>query len=168
MHINKITDWFYQYNKDVYHFLVYYTGSEDVEDMVQEVYIRAIKGFDSFQGKSSPKTWLLGIARHVGIDEVRRKKRVRILHVDYFYKENELKDENSPERILQLNEEHKQLYRIIKSLKSNYKDVIILRGIKELTVAETASVLNWNENKVRITYHRALKILQKKKRRLSE
>ncbi|WP_420910306.1 RNA polymerase sigma factor [Neobacillus muris] len=38
---------------------------------------------------------------------------------------------------------------------------IFLRGIKEFSVSETASILNWNENKVRITYHRALKKLQK-------
>ncbi|MFC0476287.1 sigma factor-like helix-turn-helix DNA-binding protein [Robertmurraya beringensis] len=41
--------------------------------------------------------------------------------------------------------------------------MIILRGIKELSVSETASILHWNENKFRITYHRALKALQKAK-----
>ncbi|MGJ7910099.1 RNA polymerase sigma factor [Neobacillus sp. LXY-1] len=156
-----ISEWFYLYNKDIYHFLVYYMGSSDVEDLVQEVFIRAIKGFDTFQGKSSPKTWLLSIARHVGIDEIRKRKRSRMMQLFGFREEETAKE--TPEEILQLNETNRLLYEAIQSLKANYRDVIILRGIKELSVSETASILNWNENKVRITYHRALKMLQQGK-----
>jgi RNA polymerase sigma factor (sigma-70 family) len=159
---NKISDWFYQYNKDIYHFLIYYTGSADIEDLVQEVFYRAIKGIDSFQENSSPKTWLFGIARNVGLDEIRKKKRSKIRKT-LAGRELEDRKEKSPENILQFNEQNKILYEAIHSLKRNYRDVIILRGIKEFTVPETANILNWNENKVRITYHRALKALQKKK-----
>jgi RNA polymerase sigma-70 factor, ECF subfamily len=156
---NKISEWFHLYNKDIYHFLVYYIGSSDVEDLVQEVFIRAIKGFDTFQNKSNPKTWLFSIARNVGIDEIRKRKRLKIKQA--IWVRDELTDKETPEKILQLNEKNRLVYQAIQSLKANYRDVIILRGIKELTVSETASILNWNENKVRITYHRALKSLQK-------
>ena len=156
---DKISEWFSLYNKDIYHFLVYYIGSSDVEDLVQEVFIRAIKGFDTYQKRSSPKTWLFSIARHVGIDEMRKRKRLRMKQMIWFW--DEKTDKETPEEILQLNENNRFLYQAIHSLKVNYRDVIILRGIKELSVSETASILNWNENKVRITYHRALKTLQK-------
>ena len=156
---DKISEWFSLYNKDIYHFLVYYIGSSDVEDLVQEVFIRAIKGFDTYQKRSSPKTWLFSIARHVGIDEMRNRKRLRMKQMIWFWDEKTYKE--TPEEILQLNENNRLLYQAIHSLKVNYRDVIILRGIKELSVSETASILNWNENKVRITYHRALKTLQK-------
>ncbi|MEN2768214.1 RNA polymerase sigma factor [Ornithinibacillus xuwenensis] len=159
---SKISQWFYQYNKDIYHFLLYYVGSGDIEDLVQEVFIRAIKGFDSFQAKSSPKTWLFSIARHVGLDELRRRKRARIKSIVPFVDDEPI-GEATPEKVLQLNENNRILYQVIQSLKSNYRDVIILRAIKELSVLETAAVLNWNENKVRITYHRALKALEKHK-----
>ncbi|MGA9225743.1 MAG: RNA polymerase sigma factor [Mesobacillus sp.] len=155
---NIISEWFYLYNKDIYHFLVYYIGSTDVEDLVQEVFIRAIKGFDTYQKKSSPKTWLFSIARNVGIDEIRKRKRLRMKQM--MWSRDEQTGKETPEEILQLNEDNKLLYQAIQSLKANYRDVIILRGIKELSVAETASILSWNENKVRTTYHRALKSLQ--------
>ncbi|SFA97514.1 MULTISPECIES: RNA polymerase sigma factor [unclassified Bacillus (in: firmicutes)] len=158
---NEISEWFYLYNKDIYHYLVYYIGSSDVEDLVQEVFIRAIKGFDTYQKKSSPKTWLFSIARNVGIDEIRKRKRLRMKQMIWF--RDEQTDKETPEKILQLNENNRLLYQAIQSLKANYRDVIILRGIKEFSVSETASILNWNENKVRITYHRALKTLQKVK-----
>ncbi|MEH7248608.1 RNA polymerase sigma factor [Neobacillus niacini] len=156
---NKISEWFYLYNKDIYHFLVYYIGSSDVEDLVQEVFIRAIKGFDTYQKKSSPKTWLFSIARHVGIDEMRKRSRLRKKQM--IWSMDEQTEKETPEEILQLNENNRLLYQSIQSLKANYRDVIILRGIKEFSVSETAAILNWNENKVRITYHRALKTLQK-------
>ncbi|MDF2789957.1 MAG: polymerase sigma factor [Neobacillus sp.] len=156
---DKISEWFSLYNKDIYHFLVYYIGSSDVEDLVQEVFIRAIKGFDTYQKKSSPKTWLFSIARHLAIDELRKRKRLGMKQKTWFW--DQQMDKETPEKILQLNENNKLLYQAIQSLKANYRDVVILRGIKELSVSETASVLNWNENKVRTTYHRALKTLQK-------
>jgi RNA polymerase sigma-70 factor, ECF subfamily len=161
MNSNQISEWFYLYNKDIYHFLVYYTGSGDVEDLVQEVFIRAIKGFDTYEKKSSPKTWLFSIARNVGIDEIRKRKRIGMKQIIRFWEEQT--DKETPEKLLQLNENNRLLYEAIQSLKQNYREVIILRGIKELSVSETASILNWNENKVRITYHRALKTLQKSK-----
>jgi RNA polymerase sigma-70 factor, ECF subfamily len=159
MNSNIISEWYYLYNKDIYHYLIYYIGSGDIEDLVQEVFIRAIKGFDTYQQKASPKTWLFSIARHVGIDEMRKRNRLRMKQMNWF--RDEQSDKETPEKILQLNENNKFLYQSIQSLKANYRDVVILRGIKELSVSETASVLNWNENKVRTTYHRAVKALQK-------
>lgn len=156
---NKIiSDWFYQYSDDIYHYLIYKLGSTDVEDLVQDVFIRAIKGFDSFKGNASPKTWLISIARHVAIDEVRKRKSAKFKTMQISNSKNY---ENSPEMILSQMETNKELFLAIQLLKPNYRDVIILRAIKELSVGETADILNWSENKVRITFHRALKALKK-------
>ncbi|MED4015577.1 RNA polymerase sigma factor [Sutcliffiella cohnii] len=162
MDSDKISEWFYQYNKDIYHFLLYYVGSGDIDDLVQEVFIRAIKSFDTYQSKSSEKTWLFSIARNVGIDEIRRRKRARVKTALRFTS-FEQKEEQTPELMLKWSENNRDLYKVINSLKSNYRDVIILRALKELSVPETADILNWNENKVRITYHRALKALKDKR-----
>ncbi|MGD6774654.1 sigma factor-like helix-turn-helix DNA-binding protein [Sutcliffiella horikoshii] len=50
----------------------------------------------------------------------------------------------------------------IRMLKQSYYDVLMLRGINELSVQETAQELNWTESKVNLSYHRALKTLEKK------
>ncbi|MGD7054759.1 RNA polymerase sigma factor [Sutcliffiella horikoshii] len=164
---DKISEWFYQYNKDIYHFLLYYVGSGDIDDLVQEVFMRAIKGFDTYKSKSSVKTWLFSIARNVALDEIRKRKRTRLRNVLSFTG-YEAKERNTPENQLQLNEDNLVLYKVINSLKPNYRDVIILRAIKELSVSETADILQWNENKVRITYHRALIALREKKEAIQD
>ncbi|CQR47198.1 RNA polymerase sigma factor SigX [Paraliobacillus sp. PM-2] len=149
---SKISEWFYAYNKDIYHFLLYYIGSGDIDDLVQEVFIKAIKGVDTYKEQSSPKTWLLSIARNVGIDELRKRKRERLkqqIAQEYY----EMKDEKTPDIFLYLDERKQHLYQVIHSLKPSYRDVIILRAIKELTIAETSDVLHWPQSKVRITYH---------------
>lgn len=156
-----ISDWFHQYSDDIYQFFLYRIRPSDVEDLVQEVFIRAIKGLDSFQGTSSPKTWLFSIARNVAIDEIRKRKRNKWKEQLFHEMSKEPMDHHTPELFLQLNEENKHLYRSIQSLKGSYRDVLILRGINEVTTEEAAAILNWSDNKVRSTYYRAKKALQK-------
>ena len=58
-----------QYHNDLYQFIFYMVKDKYLtEDLVQEVYIKVIQSYDTFQGKSSEKTWLFSIARHVTID----------------------------------------------------------------------------------------------------
>ncbi|CAH2717571.1 hypothetical protein BACCIP111895_04785 [Neobacillus rhizosphaerae] len=70
---HQIEKWFIQYEKDVTNYLVYYTGSSDVEDLVQETFLRAFRAFSRFKNDSSPKTWLISIARNTAIDYYRKK-----------------------------------------------------------------------------------------------
>ena len=43
-----------------------------------------------------------------------------------------------------------------------YRAVVILRGINESSIKETAEILECTETKVKVDYHRALGILKKK------
>ncbi|TFB15103.1 RNA polymerase sigma factor [Filobacillus milosensis] len=157
-----ISDWYQQYHNDVYNFLVYYTGKLDTEDLVQEVFIKALHGIGGFNGESNPKTWLFSIARNVAVDEARKRKRRGMDQTVTLENSPEPPNYQTPDTILQNNERKRQIYECIQSLKSNYKEVLILRGIKELNVAETASVLGWTESKVKTTYSRAIKALRLK------
>lgn len=146
---------------------MYYTNTNEVDDLVQETFIKAIKGLKSFKKEASPRTWLYSIARNVAIDFLRKNKRIndRQFLSDEIDGKNDLK---TPDKIFQLNETKKELYHAILKLKQSYQDVIILRSIKEFSVAETAAILNWSEAKVRITFHRALKSLEKEMNHLEE
>ncbi|WP_047985667.1 RNA polymerase sigma factor [Ornithinibacillus californiensis] len=157
-----ITDWFYQYSDEIYNFFIYRLGTADVDDFVQEVFIRAMTGFEHFQQNSSPKTWLYSIAKNITIDEIRRRNRKKWKSIIPFQAQHEPKMTETPEQLLHMNEENKELYHAILSLKSGYREVLILRGINLFTVTETAEILGWSENKVRSTYHRSKKALKKK------
>jgi RNA polymerase sigma-70 factor (ECF subfamily) len=51
----------------------------EVEDLVQETYLRALRSLPTFRGDSSVRSWLLAIGRHVCADHVRRRTRQRRL-----------------------------------------------------------------------------------------
>jgi RNA polymerase sigma-70 factor, ECF subfamily len=54
------------------------TRREDAEDLLQETMVRAIEQLPSFRGEARFKSWLFGIATHVSLDHLRRKKRWRV------------------------------------------------------------------------------------------
>jgi RNA polymerase sigma-70 factor, ECF subfamily len=152
-----IEKWFLQYGDMVKSFIVYYTGKVDVDDLVQDVFIKAYIQYDSFQGSSLPKTWLFSIARNTAIDQVRRQSSLKRI-LDKF--KGEFYTQNSPEELI-LNDELKQvLYKKVNTLRSPQREVVILRGIMQLSVKETSDVLNLKEKQISVIYHRALKKLK--------
>ncbi|MCA1319565.1 RNA polymerase sigma factor [Bacillus tianshenii] len=158
----EITDWFRAYHNDIYNFLIYYTGGMDVEDLVQETFVKAVRNIHKFKGDASPRTWLISIARNVAIDESRKRRKEETKRTRLFRFNDSAKVSDSPEEIVGLSETKAELYMAIRTLKQSYYDVLMLRGINELSVQETAQALKWSENKVNLSYHRALKALEKK------
>ncbi len=66
---------------DVWRLCAHLVDPEAADDLTQEVYARAVVALDRYRGDSPVRLWLLGIARHVAIDEVRRRTRRRRLFV---------------------------------------------------------------------------------------
>ncbi len=154
MEEHSIEDWFHNYEQDVTSFLVYYTGSVEVEDLVQDTFLIAMNKLTSFKGDSHPKTWLISIARNIVIDRYRKNKVwERIKHILSAEQPIATTIENS----IMKNSEQTQLVNAIHQLPSPYKEVVILRGIMELSSKEASVILKCSTNKVNVMYHRALK-----------
>ncbi|MFJ7935452.1 RNA polymerase sigma factor [Sporosarcina sp. NPDC096371] len=148
-----IAEWFQLYEEDITSFLIYYTGSLDVEDLVQETFLIAMKKMSGFKGQSHPKTWLISIARNKVIDDYRRKKVWEKIKYSIF-REQKLSNELEERTIM--NQEVSHLYKAIHQLSPRYKEVVILRGILELTPKEVSEVLKVNVNHVNVLFHRSL------------
>ncbi len=65
----------------VWRYCAYLGRGEDVGDLVQETYARAIRALPRFEGRTSGRVWLLAIARRVCADAVRSAQRRRALDV---------------------------------------------------------------------------------------
>ncbi len=149
------------YYEDVYRYCLYFTNSRvEAEDLTQETFIKVLKGLSKFQHRSNWKTWVLAIAKNTAIDHYRRKKLIEFLPDSLLY--GRKSNDASPEKEFDVKEEWEEVERALLTLKPAYRNVVILRGIQELTVKETAEILNCSEQKVRVDYHRALKQLQNK------
>lgn len=153
-----------KYHHDVYQFLFYMVKNrEQAEDLVQEVYIRVLKSYERFEGKSSEKTWLFSIARNVAIDHFRKSKGWKQRMLEKFdWSTGQVKDDRPiPEEIALQNEEVGMIYQCLDNCTLDQRMVIIMRYMQELSISETAEALGWTESKVKTTQHRALKALKK-------
>ncbi|MBK3495946.1 sigma-70 family RNA polymerase sigma factor [Viridibacillus sp. YIM B01967] len=118
----QITNWFDQYKNDIYQFLHYRIGTNEAEDCVQEVFIKAYRSYETFQQKSSPKTWLFSIAHHVAIDTLRKKQRHKWKGI-LLMQQPEKATNITPEHLLQADESMKELIQMVQSLKSPYTNI---------------------------------------------
>lgn len=153
------------YHQDVYQYIFYMTKDKSLtEDIIQEVYIKVLKSYDSFRGDSSEKTWLFSIARHTTMDFFRKQhqKKQRIAGFFNWNKQGTYLTDNAPlpEEVIILDEEMKQIYSQLDKCSNDQKQVIILRYIQSLSIQETAEILGCSSSKVKTTQHRAIKKLQ--------
>lgn len=67
---------FAEYRRDLTGYCYRMLGSaSEAEDAVQETFVKAWRGWDRFEGRSSPRTWLYRIAHHVCVDMHRSPQR---------------------------------------------------------------------------------------------
>ncbi|MDQ0888784.1 RNA polymerase sigma-70 factor (ECF subfamily) [Paenibacillus sp. V4I9] len=149
-----------EHYKSVYGFLICFTGNKsDAEDLTQEVFIKVIKSIANFNRYFQLRSWILSIAKHVAIDHYRRKKFYSLFNDNFFTKL--VAKTGSPQENLDTKETNKIIQESLTKLKPNYRSVFILRAINDLSIRETALILNCSESKVKVDYHRAVAMLQK-------
>lgn len=67
-------DWVDLYSDDLYCYALKFIPNDDVaQNLLQETFLAGLKGRDKFSGKSSEKTWLIGILKNKITDYLRSK-----------------------------------------------------------------------------------------------
>ncbi|TVT60507.1 RNA polymerase sigma factor SigC [Amycolatopsis rhizosphaerae] len=66
-------EWVRATQADVWRFVAHLTDTTVADDLTQETYARAVTALTRFAGRSSVRTWLLSIARHVVVDHFRAR-----------------------------------------------------------------------------------------------
>lgn len=138
----------------------------DVEDLAQEVFIRAYQSLKRYDPQRQFSTWLYTIAKNLSIDYL-RKKRLQIVSLETpLFPRREFQDlENNPEEVFQRTTEQMQLLKAITLLSEEYSLVIRLRHLKGYTYQEISAILDLPLGTIKSRIYRARselrKILQK-------
>ncbi|WP_430787396.1 RNA polymerase sigma factor [Virgibacillus flavescens] len=154
----KVNKWYHAYSNDLYRYILLMIGDRDqAKDILQDTFLRAYDKLESFDGENA-RSWLFRIARNLTIDYIRKKKPIA-----YFIDSPSLikATDKNPEQLMALNEAERDIHSALRNIKRTYRDVIILRKIKEFSISESARILGWSENKVKITLFRGMKALRK-------
>jgi RNA polymerase sigma-70 factor (ECF subfamily) len=64
---------------EVWRFVAALVGRDAADDLTQDTYLRAFRALPEFAGRSTARTWLLGIARRACADHIRSLTRLRRL-----------------------------------------------------------------------------------------
>jgi RNA polymerase sigma-70 factor (TIGR02943 family) len=69
-----VSKWVHEYSHEMYRYAwSKMANREEAEDVVQNTFLAALHSYSSFEGKSSPKTWLFSILKHKIMDYHREK-----------------------------------------------------------------------------------------------
>jgi RNA polymerase sigma-70 factor (ECF subfamily) len=72
-----------RHRKSVFNFILRYVGDkETAEDLLQETFMRVIKGAEAYKRQAKFTTWLYTIARNLCVDQTRRRKHRRHASLD--------------------------------------------------------------------------------------
>ena len=123
----------------------------DAEDVVQDAYVRALRGFDGFRGEVM-RPWLLAIVRNVAWRAlaVRRRATSNVIPIEAAFSRNGEddpepmsipSDEPSVETRLIEAGDRALLTRALDAMTPLFREVLVLREVEEMSYAEIATVL---------------------------
>ena len=127
---------------------------ELVDDLVQEAFLRALRGFSRLRDPSRFSAWLYRTAENLLRDHFRRKSR----RGDKVVFTDDLEGEDrspTPDEKLSRREEAERLLAKVESLPDRYREPLLLRHARELPYSEIGAMLGISENSVRVRIFRA-------------
>lgn len=135
----------------------------EAEDVMQAAYVRAYEHLGQFAGRAAFAAWLTKIAVHEALACLNSRNRTEEL-------ESMLPGEaastlvavgDSPEQQAADSEIRHVLEDAILSLPEDYRTIVMLRDIEEMSTADTAMALDLTEENVKVRLHRARRLLRK-------
>ena len=124
----------------------------DADDMTQDVYLRALRGWNQFDGKASRQAWLFGIAKRTRSDWFRQKKRERLV--------TDLGNPEEFDKVVSGStdvDNIEKLWDAARELNDEQSQVVHLRFAAGLSYAQIAQALGIPIGTVRSRLHRGLK-----------
>lgn len=138
----------------------------EVEDVMQETYIKAYNQLNNFKRQSKFSTWITRIMINESLAKLKRKKkfeRYSEIEEEHFHgvpQHAYAANNETPEKQFLQKEMNTLLTSAIRSLPQKYQTVFMMREIEMMTVQETAECLNITSENVKVRLHRAKELLK--------
>ncbi|HEY3350462.1 MAG TPA: RNA polymerase sigma factor [Thermoanaerobaculia bacterium] len=149
-----------RYNQRLYRIIRSILGTDsDVEDVIQETYLKAYGHLAQFEGRSSFATWLTKIAVYEAVARARKGRRFQPLEVTVGDDESRVAELRSalpdPEQNASRHEIRRLIEEAVDHLPDIFREVFVMREIEQMSQAETAECLGLKEETVKTRLHRA-------------
>ena len=133
---------------------------DDVDDLVQDVFVKTYTNIHSFDDTKKFSSWLYRIAHNAFLNHIRSAKREMFrMHFDtalpFLY------STDNPETSFELKKLSTDLDASLEHLDQKYREIIVLRFYEGLSYEEIADVLRVPTSTVGVRLSRALKQIKK-------
>ena len=144
----------------VFRYVFYRVGDRQAaEDLVGDVFVRALEGLSTYQDTGSPfEAWLYRIAHARVVDYYRRQEVRRGASLDERLVAN---GESDLSQWVAQQEDIRRIWDALRHLTDDQQQVISLRFIAGYSTAEVAKVMGKNEGAIRALQYRALASLRR-------
>ncbi|MBX2991581.1 MAG: sigma-70 family RNA polymerase sigma factor [Bacteroidetes bacterium] len=141
-------------------------NAADAEDLVQETFLKAFRFWDSYEKGTNIRAWLFRIMKNAFINRYRKEKKepetVEYQEVENFYnsvRESAVETSDLQESVFK-NLLEDEVAVAIAELPEDFRTVVILCDIEELTYEEVAEFIDCPIGTVRSRLHRGRKLLR--------
>ena len=155
----------YQYK--VVNLVSRYVRSEEAQDVAQEAFIKAYRGLKNFRGDSAFYTWMYRIAvnsaKNYLLSASRRQAdhQVDVEDAEYFDDAALLRDNTTPDHVLQSAELEEKVFDAIHGLPDDLKMAITLRELEGMSYEQIADAMECPIGTVRSRIFRAREAIDK-------
>ena len=142
------------YRNQVFRLALRMCGNEaDADEVAQEAFLSAWKGLPNFRGESRFSTWLYQLTTHAAIDLMRREKRQAAAEdIDGITAAD---DGPSPQQQVERTETQREIRSALMQLPEEYRQVLVLRFMQELSYEEIGQTLKLPAGTVKSRLNRA-------------
>ena len=125
----------------LYNFAHWLTGNRDeAEDLVQEAYVKALKGFASFTPGTNFRAWMYRILRNTFLTS-RTGLKVMVSLDDEENPIAEPSASDDPESLLLARVDQEQIRRALEQLPVQHREIVLLCDVEEMTYKEIAELM---------------------------
>jgi RNA polymerase sigma-70 factor (ECF subfamily) len=127
----------------LYNFACWLTHDrQEAEDLVQETYVKALKGFSSFQQGTNFRAWIYKILRNAFLTSRTGLKVTATVPLDLDGDEENLpKAQETPESILLQRSDRELVQQALEQLPVAYREVLLLCEVEEMSYQEISATL---------------------------
>ena len=130
---------------------------EEVEELVQDTFVRAFGSLDAFRGESSLRTWLFTIERRLFLDRRRSERRRRDQAT---LDEGDAVTEYDALDGVVAAETERRVRDAVGTLTPTQREVFTLRVTEGLSYKEIAEIVGSTEGAARVHYHNAMRAVK--------
>jgi RNA polymerase sigma-70 factor (ECF subfamily) len=153
----------------LFNFALRTTGNkDDANDLLQETFMKAFRFWDKYEKGTNIRAWLFRIMKNSYINRYRKETRepgmVDYEDVENFYDSirDDSTDSNDLQKRMYSNMLSDEVTAALQSLPEDFRTVVILCDIEQLTYEEISDFLNCPIGTVRSRLHRGRKMLEEK------